>query len=51
MRTVFEAELSAAMTRQPAPTASLSHRFDSQPGAGLKKNDTLFVTGVSLRFD
>ena len=51
VRTVFEAELSVAMTRQLALTASLSHRFDSQPGAGLEKNDTLFVTGVSLRFD
>jgi len=40
-----------AMTKQLALTATLSHRFDSQPGQGVKKNDTLFVTGVSLRFD
>ena len=51
VRTVFDAGLSVAMTKQLALTATLSHRFDSQPGQGVKKNDTLFVTGVSLRFD
>jgi putative salt-induced outer membrane protein len=51
VRTVFDAGLSVAMTKQLALTATLSHRFDSQPGDGLKKNDTLFVTGLSLRFD
>lgn len=51
VRTVFDAGLSVAMTRQLALTATLSHRYDSRPGAGLGKNDTLFVTGVSLRFD
>jgi putative salt-induced outer membrane protein len=51
VRTVFDAGLSVAMTKQLALTATLSHRYDSQPGDGLKKNDTLFVTGVSLRFD
>jgi len=51
VRTVFDAGLSVAMTQQLALTATLSHRYDSQPGEGLKKNDTLFVTGVSLRFD
>lgn len=51
VRTVFEAGLSVAMTRQLALTATLSHRYDSRPGEGLGRNDTLFVTGVSLRFD
>ena len=51
VRTVFDAGLSVAMTKQLALTATLSQRYDSQPGAALKKNDTLFVTGVSLRFD
>jgi putative salt-induced outer membrane protein YdiY len=51
VRTVFDAGLSVAMTKQLALTATLSQRYDSQPGDGLKKNDTLFVTGVSLRFD
>jgi putative salt-induced outer membrane protein len=51
VRTVFDAGLSVAMTKQLALTATLSHRYDSRPGQGLGKNDTLFVTGVSLRFD
>jgi putative salt-induced outer membrane protein YdiY len=51
VRTVFDAGLSVAMTKQLALTATLSHRYDSRPGDGLKKNDTLLVTGVSLRFD
>lgn len=51
VRTVFDAGLSVAMTRQLALTATLSHRYDSRPGEGLGRSDTLFVTGVSLRFD
>ncbi len=51
VRTVFDAGLSVAMTKKLALTATLSHRYDSHPGAGLGRNDTLFVTGVSLRFD
>ena len=51
VRTVFDAGLSVAMTKQLALTATLSHRYDSRPGDGLGKNDTLFVTGVSLRLD
>jgi len=51
VRTVFDAGLSVAMTKQLALTATLSHRYDSRPGNGLGRNDTLFVTGVSLRFD
>jgi putative salt-induced outer membrane protein YdiY len=51
VRAVFDAGLSVAMTKQLALTATLSHRYDSKPGSGLGRNDTLFVTGVSLRFD
>jgi putative salt-induced outer membrane protein YdiY len=50
-RTVFDAGLSVAMTKQLALTATLSHRYDSRPALGLGRNDTLFVTGLSLRFD
>jgi putative salt-induced outer membrane protein YdiY len=50
-RTVFDAGLSVAMTKQLALSATLSHRYESRPGQGLGRNDTLFVTGVSLRFD
>jgi putative salt-induced outer membrane protein len=51
VRTVFDAGLSVAMTQSLALTATLSHRYDSRPGAGVGRTDTLFVTGVSLRFD
>ena len=34
-----------------ALTATVSHRYDSRPAEGLGRNDTLFVTGVSWRFD
>jgi putative salt-induced outer membrane protein len=51
VRTVFDAGLSVAMTKRLALTATLSQRYDSRPAAGLGKTDTLFVTGVSLRFD
>jgi putative salt-induced outer membrane protein len=51
VRMVFDAGLSVAMTRQLALTATLTHRYDNRPGAGLGRNDTLFVTGLSLRFD
>jgi len=51
VRTVFDAGLSVAMTQQLALSATLSHRYDSRPGEGLGRHDTLFVTGLSLRFD
>ena len=51
VRTVFDAGLSVAMTKQLSLSATLSHRYDSRPGEGLGRSDTLFVTGVSLRFD
>ncbi|WP_084362265.1 DUF481 domain-containing protein [Caldimonas taiwanensis] len=51
----FRAELSAglnvAINERLSLTASLTHRFDSQPGAGFSKSDTQFVTGVSLGLD
>ena len=51
VRATFDAGLSVAMTKELALTATLSHRYDSRPGEGLGRNDTLFVTGVSLRLD
>lgn len=51
MRAVFDAGLSVAMTRRLSLTATVSHRYDSDPGPGLKKGDTLFITGVSFRID
>jgi putative salt-induced outer membrane protein YdiY len=51
VRTVFDTGLSVAMTKRLALTATFEHRYDSRPAAGLGRNDTQLVTGVSLRFD
>jgi len=50
-RATFDTALSVAMTKRLSLTASVSHRYDSNPGPGLKKGDTLFITGVSFRID
>lgn len=50
-RGVFDSGLSVAMTNTLSLTAGLSYRYNSQPGAGLEKGDTLFVTGVSVKLD
>ncbi|OWQ85701.1 hypothetical protein CDN99_21735 [Roseateles aquatilis] len=50
-RTVFDAGVSVAMTKRLSLTATVSHRYDSDPGPGLKKSDVLFITGVSFRID
>lgn len=50
-RAVFDAGISVAMTQRLSLTATVSHRHDSNPGEGLKKGDTLFITGVSFRID
>jgi putative salt-induced outer membrane protein len=50
-RAVLDMGLSVAMTAQMQLTTGLLHRYSSNPGVGLKKYDTLFLTGVSFRFD
>lgn len=50
-RAVLDMGLTVAMTQAVNLTAGLNHRYDSDPGTGLKKTDTVFVTGVSMRFD
>jgi len=50
-RATFDGGISVAMTKRFSLTATVQHRYDSNPGDGLKKNDTLFVTGVSYRID
>jgi hypothetical protein len=32
-------------------TLGLIDRYNSDPGGTLKKNDLLFVTGISVKFD
>ena len=50
-RGVFDSGLSVAMTSTLSLTAGLNYRYNSDPGTGLKKGDTLFVTGISVKID
>jgi putative salt-induced outer membrane protein len=50
-RGVFDAGLSVAMTSTLSLTAGLNYRYNSEPGAGLKRSDTLFVTGIALKIE
>lgn len=50
-RGVFDSGLSVSITNTLALTAGLGYRYNSQPGAGLEKGDTLFVTGISVKLD
>lgn len=50
-RSVFDTGLAVAMSPRFNLTVGLTHRYDSDPGAGYKKSDLLFVTGVALKID
>lgn len=50
-RAVLDTGLSVAMNKHLQLTTGLLHRYNSDPGMNLKRYDTLFLTGVSLRFD
>ena len=50
-RAVFDSGLSVSMTSTLSLTAGLNYRYNSEPGVGLKKYDTLFVTGLALKLD
>ena len=50
-RGVFDSGLSVAITDVLALTAGLNYRYNSDPGIGVKKGDTLFTTGLTLKID
>jgi putative salt-induced outer membrane protein len=50
-RGVFDSGLAVSMTSTLSLTAGLNYRYDSDPGEGLKRGDTLFVTGIALKID
>ncbi|WP_198970864.1 DUF481 domain-containing protein [Xylophilus sp. ASV27] len=50
-RASIDTGLSVAMTPTLNLTAGFAYRYNTDPGVGLKRIDTAFVTGVSLRFD
>jgi len=39
------------MTKVLSLTVGLNYRYDSDPGVGLKRGDTLVVTGISMKLD
>ncbi len=50
-RAVFDIGLAVAMTQRLQLTTGVTYRYNSDPGTDTKRYDTLFLTGVSLRFD
>ncbi len=50
-RGVFDSGLAVSMTPTLSLTVGLTYRYDSDPGVGLKRGDTLFVTGISVKID
>lgn len=49
-RALFDAAISVAINRTMDLTAGLNFRYNSDPGSGLKKSDTLFLTGLTVKF-
>lgn len=49
-RSVFDAGLSVAMSKNMALTVGLQNKYNSEAPAGTKKSDTLLITGVSVKF-
>jgi putative salt-induced outer membrane protein YdiY len=50
-RTVLDLGLAVAITDRMQLTTGLLHRYNSDPGLGLRRSDALFTTGIAVRFD
>ena len=50
-RAVLEGGLSVSVTTRLAMTATLTVNRNSDPGEGVRKNDILFVTGLTFKVD
>lgn len=50
-RAQWDAGLAVPASQSMNLTAGLSVRHNSDPGAGVKRTDTLFTTGLSIKFD
>lgn len=50
-RATWDAALAVAMTQTLHLTAGLSARYNSEPGPGRKTMDTLFTTGIAMKFE
>ncbi len=51
LRATFDAGLAVSMSKATSLTVGLSHRYNGDPGVGVKKGDTLLVTGVAVNFN
>lgn len=49
-RAVFDAAIAVAINRTMDLTAGLNFRYNSDPGSGLENSDTLFLTGLTVKF-
>ncbi len=50
-RAVFDAGISVSISAHISLTMGFTYRHDSEPGEGLKKGDSLFVSGLAAKFD
>lgn len=50
-RTVFDAGLAVSINKTLSLTVTLSHRYNSDPGEGLSKDDASLVAGLAAKFD
>lgn len=50
-RAQFDAGVSVAMTQTMALTAGFTARYNSDPGVGIRKTDTLTTVGVTVKFE
>ncbi|MFT3802471.1 MAG: DUF481 domain-containing protein [Burkholderiaceae bacterium] len=50
-RGTFDAGVSVAINKHFSLTATLGYRYSSDPGLGVKRRDSLFVTGLSYRIE
>jgi putative salt-induced outer membrane protein len=50
-RAQFDSGLALAMSKTMNLTVGLSAKYNSDPGIGVKKTDTLFTTGISMKFE
>lgn len=50
-RGVFDSGLAVAMTPTLNLTVGFTYRYNSDPGTGFKRGDTLFVTGIAMKFE
>ena len=50
-RVVFDAGVSVAINSSLSLTAGMTYRHDSDPGVGIKKGDSVYVTGIGVKWD